>query len=146
LHFAATTMTLIKRSPESGVCLKRIPYLVVVGVSNETSIACEAACELAHIAFLRFATGIAACPAIQATAPSVVVISGSLFTDEKLAVSEAARRIGARVIELPEFTSPTARAEMAVRAVLREVDEEEVEVELEVVAEEEGVVYLANIA
>lgn len=122
-------MSSVKRSPESGVCLKRVPlkrvlYLFVVGVSNETAAACEAACELADVAFLRFATGIAACPAIQAAAPTVVVITSALFTDEKLVVTETARLVGARVIELPELTSATARAEIAVRAVLRQAMEE----------------------
>jgi hypothetical protein len=150
-------MSLVKRAPESGVCLKRVPYLVVVGVSNETAVACEAACELAHIAFLRFATSIAACPAIHAATPTVVVITSTLFTDEKLAVKEAARLVGARVIELPELMSTaTARAEAIVRTVLREsaadaeaeAAEAEAEAEAEADAEAESGphYYFANIA
>lgn len=87
---------------ESGVSL-RAPVVLVVGVDDDVARTLKAFAAQVDVGFVRVSQGIAASRAIRDTRPTVVGLDPSLWRDEKAAIAEAAKQVGARVVELPPF-------------------------------------------
>ncbi|MBX3209678.1 MAG: hypothetical protein KF764_31885 [Labilithrix sp.] len=89
----------------SGVSL-RSPVVLVVGVEDAVARACKATAIEADVGFVRAPQAVAACRAIRDARPTVVALGPSLWRDERHAIAEAARSVGACVVEIPP-TAPT---------------------------------------
>ena len=94
--------------------------MLVVSFTDDVAQACRQAAREADVGFVRVSQGVAACRAVVEARPAVVALGSSLWSDEVRAVSEAARIVGARVIELPPFAPKDFVAYMLVRAALAE--------------------------
>jgi hypothetical protein len=92
---------------ESGISLRAPPVLLAVGLTEDVATLCALAAAEADIGFVRVAQGIAACRAIAEIRPAVVAVAPTLWRDEKHAITEAAQKVGANVIDLPPFAPPT---------------------------------------
>jgi hypothetical protein len=115
---SSTIMPAVRRPTDSGVHLVR-PMLLLVGVDDDIAASCDAASR-DSVAIARVAHGIAACRIIRESAPALVVLSPTLWRDERRAVAEAAERAGARVLDLAHVSSPANVGPMLVRAALGE--------------------------
>ena len=113
------TMTTHPAPTASGVAL-RSPVVLVVGVDEEVARICKAIAAQVDVGFVRVSQGIAASRAIHDVRPTVVGFASSLWRDEQAAIAEAARQVGAKVIELPPFTPKEWTATKLVRAALVE--------------------------
>jgi len=102
---------------ESGITL-RAPLVLVVGVDDDVARMCMSLASRVEVGFVRVSQGIAASRAIRDTRPTVVGIAHSLWRDEKAAIAEAARQVGARMLELPPFAPKDWVAAKLVKAAM----------------------------
>jgi hypothetical protein len=118
---SSATVPAARRTPESGVHLVR-PVLLLVGVNDDVAASCEAAAG-GGVAIARVAHGIAACRIIRESAPALVVLSPSLWRDERTAIAQAAELAGTRVLDLAHVPFHASAGPTLVRAALAEDDE-----------------------
>jgi hypothetical protein len=89
---------------------------LVVGVDDRVAALLAATAFDAGIGFVRVPHGPAACRAMDEVAPDLVVLPPTLWRDERESVVEAARRVGAQVLDVPTSAPPTWLALSFVRA------------------------------